>query len=228
MSILKNYTKHLALMLSITLIAVMIPIHQTHATTIMHNGNSVKITEINENKVRIEENGVIEEIEVIKDSDDKIQKIISTNITTGVDETIIIDSEKHTAYSTLTDKIIVLSPEEVDETNESKIGLFAVGDKHKYKISFKTIASVSGDINDLSDVAISIITALGVLGVTVSNPVSAIVLMISGISGLLGLVATKSSKKGLVITTEEYMRSTTKNGKVYKYLANRIIDIGVY
>ena len=225
MSILKNYTKHLALMLSITLIAVMIPIHQTHATTIMHNGNSVKITEINENKVRIEENGVIEEIEVIKDSDDKIQKIISTNITTGVDETIIIDSEKHTAYSTLTKETETFSPDEIDVEGEQ---LLAVGDTHQYKFSFAKIASTSGDISTVTGIAQILLKQLAVIGVSVTNPLASIVGMVSTITGVVQLVAGASSKKGLYVITEEYMRSTTKNGKVYKYLANRVTKIGVY
>ena len=69
---------------------------------------------------------------------------------------------------------------------------------------------------------------LAVIGVSVTNPLASIVGMVSTITGVVQLVAGASSKKGLYVITEEYMRSTTKNGKVYKYLANRVTKIGVY
>ena len=219
------YRKAIAYTLILVLIAMTFPLRATYATTIEEEGNNRKITAINENKVRIEENGVIEELEVVKNSEQQIQKIISKNITTGVEETILIDSEKHTAYSTLTKETETFSPDEIDVEGEQ---LLAVGDTHQYKFSFAKIASTSGDISTVTGIAQILLKQLAVIGVSVTNPLASIVGMVSTITGVVQLVAGASSKKGLYVITEEYMRSTTKNGKVYKYLANRVTKIGVY
>ena len=100
-----------------------------------------------------------------------------------------------------------------------------VGDRKTIKISYK-------EIKDAVGVAGNIIGVAGFIASFFTGGTAAFVgkiaTMLGGFTSLFGLIKKGSPSHGIKITSEYYMRSSTKNGKVYRYGDWKVVSITKY
>ena len=210
---------------SISIIVVLI---MNAATLTLFASDSVKATTVkviqtSDNSVELLEGSTKEAI-AINEISNTITKI---NVSDGIDSSyFIVDKSRGTIYSSLVDKSFDL--QDFVEDNLSVSATRAAKNVTTKKISFAKIKKGLGGTATVATIAGIVLSILSGLGYALPAMLAVLTDKIGQIATVASLVVKGSSKHGLAIKMKSYTRSTTKNGKVYKYKAWKVTNVSRY
>lgn len=204
---------------------IFIPSQSAFAASVESKNPGFDIVSMSKDKVVFDTNGFIEEVSVVRDKQDpdKITEVIYKR----AEETKVYDIEANTEYSSLTGRTTEISAITAGKSMTRAASNWKEGATHVTKISWKDIAGVGDEISTIGELAALLVRIMAGLGIIVSNPVSAVTVLLIAIPGVLNKVM-GNTPGGIKITTKDYYRSVTKNGKVYRIPSAKIIDMSLY
>lgn len=215
-----------AVILAAILIFMLLPIQQAHASEVVEIPNSdISLRVISNDKVEVIEGDTVNEITVENVNDEITEIRISEP---GESESVFV---ANSAEGTLTTDegitINALDGEEENLTEEVTTAAYSSKTTTK-KYSYAKIKKALKDTATVATIAGIVIGLLAAAGFAVPEMLPALIDMIGKIVDLLAMVNKGSSKHGLKVKLKSYMRTSTKNGKKYRYEAWKIISAGTY
>lgn len=203
-----NIKKRISLLLCVTLLGIFLfpsysygkEINISTNATIQPISSSKYMLSINDEKAIIEHS-----------TQNNITKVYVTELTSDNNYYYIRDNNNNTIYSSVTDKTISL--EEVT-TSYEQINRAISSGKYLYTktVSTSTIAKGVVKTATLVQIATFILTCINL----VAAPVFGIVDTFTSLA-INSVLSLHSKYKSVKLDVYEYIRSTTKNGKVYRY-----------
>lgn len=170
--------------------------------------------------------------------EDKIETIKVENLDETISQVSVIgDQGERTIYTVdkenrtirISGNDTVFSLDEFLEEDDSLQGqLRANGSTVTKKISFAKIKKALTGTATVATIAGIVISVLTGLGYALPGMLAVLTEKVGQISTVVALVTKGSSSHGLAVKMKSYMRSTTKNGKVYKYKAWKVTNVSKY
>lgn len=187
------------------------------------NPMTLKIIQKNEQTIELTD-GVAKESIIVNNINNDLTKI---NVVAANESSyFIVDKSQGTIYSSLANETFNISDFLENETT----GKYARAAKNTTtkKISFAKIKKGLGGTATVATIAGIVLSILSGLGYALPAMLAVLTDKIGQIATVASLVVKGSSKHGIAIKMKSYIRSTTKNGKVYKYKAWKVTNVSRY
>lgn len=205
----KNTKKIISLLVCIVLLSAMFSPSYSYANE-LHISNDVSIKPISSSKYIL---SIKNEKAIIEHStQNNITKVYVTELTTDNNYYFIRDNNNNTIYSSMTDKTINLDEGVI--TSYTPVSRAPSASKYLYTKTVSTSTIVDGVVKaaTIIQIATFILTCINLA----AAPVLGIVDTFTNL-GINSVISLYNKYKSVKLDVYEYMRSTTKNGKVYRY-----------
>ncbi|MST52406.1 hypothetical protein [Hornefia butyriciproducens] len=220
----------IAITLATILIIMLLPLQQTYAAELVKIPDSnAYLKVINENKIQVIEGNKVSDITVMAVSEDITEVKVSEP---GRTERVFTANSAEGTVTTDTGLKINIAEDELQDekeitTNSAKTEAYKSKTVTK-KYSYAKIKSALEDTATIATIASVLLVFIAAAGYSVPATLSILVTLLSALPNLIPNVKKGSSKHGVKIKLKSYMRTSTKNGKEYKYEAWKPVSVSKY